>query len=233
MEGLLDQLRNVGVFILILGSAVTVHELGHLLASILVGVEIQEFGIGIPPRLKKIGQVRGTEITLNWIPLGGFVRPKGEYDRDAHGGFADSAPWKRLVILLTGPLVNVLMGFLILTIAFMSGGPDRRIVKVIEVIPGSPADVGGLLEGDIIVSLNRQPLQGGEWLRDAIREQAGLPVVLQVERDAKVHEIVFTPRDVVPEGEGPAGFNSMGLLSQHNFRSAAREAGRLVAKILN
>jgi regulator of sigma E protease len=76
--------ENMSVFLLILqvviviGILIFFHELGHFLAARAVGVPIEEFGFGYPPRLVKIGEWKGTEITLNWIPFGGFVRPKGE-----------------------------------------------------------------------------------------------------------------------------------------------------------
>ena len=65
-------------FVAVLASMIILHEIGHFLACRLFGVEVEEFGFGLPPRITRLFEFRGTEYTLNWIPLGGFVRPKGE-----------------------------------------------------------------------------------------------------------------------------------------------------------
>ncbi len=92
--------------VVVIGLLVFFHELGHFLAARAVGVPIEEFGFGYPPRLAKIATWQGTEITLNWIPFGGFVRPKGEADETIEDGMAAAPAWKRLVIAAAGPVMN-------------------------------------------------------------------------------------------------------------------------------
>src|SRR5512135_3720966 len=92
----------VGLFALIL-----LHEFGNFIVARLLKVEIEEFGIGFPPRMAKLFEAGGTQFTINWIPLGGFVRPKGENDPSVPGGLAAASPWVRLGVLLAGPVMNL------------------------------------------------------------------------------------------------------------------------------
>ena len=88
------------IFILAFGGMIIIHELGHFIAARLVKVEVEEFGLGLPtPGAITLFTWQGTRFTLNWLPLGGFVRPKGENDPNVEGGLAASAPWKRLFVL--------------------------------------------------------------------------------------------------------------------------------------
>ncbi len=93
-------------FIVVLGSMIVLHELGHFAACKLFGVPVEEFGIGFPPRITKLFTYRGTEYTLNWIPLGGFVKPLGESQPEVEGGLAASKPLVRIGVYIAGPLMN-------------------------------------------------------------------------------------------------------------------------------
>src|SRR5215468_10685125 len=73
-----DLLSTIVAFILVLMPAIFIHELGHFLTAKAMGITVLEFGIGLPPRMKKLFTYKGTDYTLNWLPLGGFVRPLGE-----------------------------------------------------------------------------------------------------------------------------------------------------------
>ena len=106
-----------GIAVLIL-----LHEFGHFIAARLLKVEIEEFGIGFPPRMVTLFERNGTIFSLNWLPLGGFVRPKGENDPDIEGGLAAASPWVRLGVLFAGPLTNILVGIILGTFLFYSIG---------------------------------------------------------------------------------------------------------------
>lgn len=216
------------VFLLILGTVVLVHELGHLAAALLVGVKVQEFGLGLPPRLKRLGSWRGMEISLNWLPLGGFIRPAGEYDPDLEGGFANSRPWKRIAVLISGPLANLLLGFLILTAAFMIGGPDENLVRVVEVSPGSPAESAGMQVGDLVVAIDGTSVEGAAALRNAIRAQLGNPIELQLDREGEIVIVTLVPRTTFPPEEGPAGFGTLGVITQHGLYASMGKSLRLI-----
>ncbi|MGB9639805.1 MAG: site-2 protease family protein, partial [Anaerolineales bacterium] len=92
---------------------IILHEFGHFLAAKLLKVDVEEFGIGFPPRILKLFTAGGTEFTLNWIPLGGFVRIKGENDPDVPGGLAAANPWIRFAVISAGPITNILIGIIL------------------------------------------------------------------------------------------------------------------------
>src|SRR4030065_2480745 len=94
------------IFIVGLAALILIHEFGHFIAARLLKVEVEEFGIGFPPRLVKLFEHKGTIFSLNWIPLGGFVRPKGADDPSIPGGLAAASPCVRLGVLFAGSVLN-------------------------------------------------------------------------------------------------------------------------------
>ena len=93
-------------FIAGLAALIILHELGHFVVARLLKIPVEEFGTGFPPRLAKLFTAWGTDFTLNWIPLGGFVRPKGENDPNIPGGLAAASPWVRVAVWFAGPKVG-------------------------------------------------------------------------------------------------------------------------------
>lgn len=166
----------IAAFLLVLIPAVLIHELGHLIAAKLVGITILEFGIGMPPRLFKLFTWRGTEYTLNWLPLGGFVRPLGEdmvrqmgdealkSDREIaiERGFKipvsvnEAKPASRIFFMAGGAIANFLMAFAIFVIIGLSGLPQLVGARVeLRNIPAeSPLIAAGLQPGDVIEEVN-------------------------------------------------------------------------------
>lgn len=162
------------VLLLILGillfiGLVIVHEFGHFLAARRNGVEVEEFGIGFPPRAWKRKTKKGFIFSLNWLPIGGFVKLKGENDSASEkGSFGAATFWVKTKIMLAGVAVNLLVAFVLLTILAVVGMPkildnqftvtsDTTIVKndvlVGYVEPGSPAEKAGLQVKDRLISL--------------------------------------------------------------------------------
>jgi len=193
-------------FILGLAALIFIHELGHFIAARLLNVEVEEFGIGFPPRLVKLFEHQGTVFSLNWIPLGGFVRPKGENDPEVPGGLAAASPWVRLGVLFAGPLMNILVGILIGILLFYTLG-DRITDKVIVsyTTPGSPAEQAGLQPGDLFLTANDKTIDSVEKLQTLIAENLGKPVQIMIQRGEQQIAITVTPRANPPEGEGPMG----------------------------
>lgn len=112
---------------------VIIHELGHFTAAKLSGVKVLEFGIGIPPKLKKLRQDKsGTQYTLNWIPLGGFVRLKGENPQDpsflAPDSFITAHIVKKIIILIAGVTVNALFAYLVFVYLFATGAKPLIVI---------------------------------------------------------------------------------------------------------
>lgn len=193
-------------FVGVLASLIILHELGHFLAAKLFGIEIEEFGIGFPPRLTKLFEFKGTEYTLNWIPLGGFVRPKGENDPEVEGGLAAANPWVRIGVLISGPLMNLLVAVIIYGVIFAQlGMPDASTVQILEVAPESPAEEAGLLAGDVIQRINETEVKNSAYLREEIYANLGEPISIIVERNDQVQELSLTPREDPPENQGAIG----------------------------
>src|SRR5512138_1243100 len=131
---------SLAIFVAVFGGVVFIHEFGHYVVARLLKVEVEEFGFGLPPRIVKLFRWKGTDFTLNWLPIGGFVRPKGENDPKIKGGLAAASPWTRLAVLTAGPLMNLVLGVVVFSLLFFNMGiPDYHQVQIGQVLPGSPA----------------------------------------------------------------------------------------------
>lgn len=193
-------------FVLFFGMTIFIHELGHFLAGRFFKVKIEEFGLGYPPRIVKLFTRKGTIFSLNWIPLGGFVRFKGENDPNEEGSLAAEKPYKRLIILSSGALLNILTGILIFSLVFMQTGlPDTQKVAILEVDPSSPAQEAGIRSGDLITAVNGEPVNGMQDLSNQIQAHLGQEITLSYIRDGQSYETRLTPRVNPPEGRGAMG----------------------------
>jgi regulator of sigma E protease len=175
---------TIVIFVAMLFFLITCHELGHFLASRRAGVVVEEFGIGLPPRLFSIK--RGQTIySINLIPVGAFVRPVGEDDPTVEGGLAGKGPWTRMGVYAAGPLVNVVLAFVFIS-AFYMGVVTTRVVDnqgimVHSVAAGSVAEEKGILVGDVIVQIDDTPITQFGDISDALKANPGTEksVVLQ------------------------------------------------------
>lgn len=193
-------------FIFGLALLIIVHEIGHFVAARLLKVEVEEFGIGLPPRLAKLFTWKGTIFSLNWIPLGGFVRPKGENDPNIPGGLAAANVWTRLAVSFAGPLMNLLVG-VILAWAFITvnGLPRTDRVQIIQVVADTPAALAGLQTGDVILQVNDTLIDSQEKLQGVIKANLDQEIRLVYQRDGQVITTTLTPRSKPPEGQGAMG----------------------------
>jgi regulator of sigma E protease len=183
------------VFILAFGGMVLIHEFGHFIVARLCKIEVDEFGIGLPtPGAITLFTWQGTRFTLNWLPFGGFVRPKGENDPNVPGGLAAASPWKRLAVLFAGPLMNLLAAVLIYSLIFNRVGvPDATRVLVTSVTLDSPAAQAGFKDGDIFISGNGQPIGSYDELRQIVDANPGKPVTFLVDRSGARIQLTATP----------------------------------------
>jgi regulator of sigma E protease len=192
---------TIALFILILGGLVLIHEVGHFAVARFFRIRVLEFGIGFPPRAKALRQRGETLYTLNWLPIGGFVRLEGEDgDSEDPHSFAVQRLWKKLVVLVAGVGMNLLLAFLIFfSIAWLA--TPQGGLSFAEVTAGSPAEAAGLVAGDTIVAINGETFDlfpspdAGRAAVDALREHAGETVTLTVEgEDGSVREVQVTLR---------------------------------------
>lgn len=214
-------LSTIIIFLLVLGVIVFVHELGHFTTAKLFGVKVEEFGLGFPPRI--MGRRKGeTEYTLNWIPLGGFVKIAGEdgENREDPRSFGAKPVWQRAIILSAGVLMNFLLAAVLFSVVFMSGVPtdvtgvpesdipsgSEVYVEITQVMAGSPAEQAGLMAGDRIVKAGDAAVEEVEDLQDYTKANADKNVTLTIERDGK--EVV---KEVYSKASGDNGQGAIGI----------------------
>ncbi|MGH2445748.1 MAG: M50 family metallopeptidase [Candidatus Limnocylindria bacterium] len=224
----MEVLGTVAAFLGVLVVLVLVHELGHFIAAKRAGITVEEFGIGFPPRVASVTW-RGTRYSLNWIPLGGFVRMLGEdgeveikrlreggmtdaeVEQAAAGAFNRKPIWVRVVVLLAGVAMNFVLAAALFSVAIslpplIGHGP----LTVMEVQDASPAE-GKLDVGDVIIGADGQTFERSADLTEYVAGRAGFPVTLALERDGEPLELTLIPRSVSPEerarGVGPVGFS--------------------------
>lgn len=199
-------LTNLLQFIAGIAILIVVHELGHFLAARLLKVEVEEFGLGFPPRMFTLFEAGGTRFSMNWIPLGGFVRLKGENDPTIEGGLAAANPWVRLSVLIAGPFMNIALGIALAIIIFYNlGEPILDRVEILEVAQGSPAELAGLQAGDLIVQVNEARIDSMDKLQMEIKANEGTPTDIVFQRGEQVNTVTLVPREDPPPGEGAIG----------------------------
>jgi regulator of sigma E protease len=143
--------------------------------------------------------------SINWLPLGGFVRPAGEDDPTVPNGLSASPKRVRFTVLAAGPAANLIIGLLVFTLGYAIGWPNYR-VKIVNVVPEAPATAAGLRAGDIVLSANGEDVSFiDNDLTNVIRSNLGKPVVLVIERGGQRLNMIVTPRTEWPEGQGPTG----------------------------
>ncbi len=193
-------------FLVVIGPLIFFHELGHFLAARWNGITVEEFGFGYPPRMLTLFEHRGTKFTLNWLPMGGFMRPAGEDDPTVKGGLAGASKRARLMVLAAGSLANLLVTFLLLVVMFMVGAPEEMpgaLVVVVE--PDSPAAQARLEPGDVIRSVDGMLIETYADLTRYAQTHAGQQITLAVERSGALLYLTLTERSEWPVGQGPIG----------------------------
>jgi len=206
---------TVLVFLIILAILVFVHELGHFATAKRFGMKVEEFGFGFPPRAKKLFIKAGTLYTLNWLPLGGFVKIKGESGdhREEQDSFASKKPWQRLIVLVAGVSMNIVLAWVLFTIGFSIGLPqvvddangkyvrDQKI-QVISIEANSPAASAGILVGDVILFLDENKFTEIEQLQSYIGGKADQSINLTLQRGEQILNQEITPQQL-PQAERP------------------------------
>ncbi len=194
-------------FLLAFGIMLFLHELGHFLVAKLFKVEVEEFGIGLPPRALKLFTWKETVFSLNWLPFGAFVRPKGEMENDiSTGGFKSAHPWQQFLIYLAGPFMNLLTAFVIYSVTFLQVGfPNQSVVLIDKVEPASPAETAGIRTGDQIVTIGDRDVDAFAIVTDYVDENLDQEISIGIRRDGELLSLNVTPISNPPEGRGAMG----------------------------
>lgn len=211
-------------FLIVLSVLVIAHEFGHFWTARKFGVKAEEFGLGFPPRVfgiykdeegkwkKVIGgkkiQAPGTIYSLNWFPLGGFVKIKGE---DGEGenepdSFINRKIWKRATIISAGVTMNIVLAAVLIIIGLSFGLPQsiegdmdprakisERKIQVVEVVPDSPAFKAGLEVRDSIVSINGTEFKNSDELSVFVDKHTGEELIYKIKRNSDEFEKKITP----------------------------------------
>jgi regulator of sigma E protease len=205
-------------FLAMLMVLIVIHELGHYFTAKWFGVKVLEAGIGYPPRAFGFTW-RDTIYSINWLPLGGFVRLLGEEDPDDPESLAAQAAWKRLIILASGGVLNLMLPILLFAIVFMLPQDVPAGPVVIDVVEqNSPAEAAGLLSGDEIITIDGDEIENTNDASRAIRLHLGDTLDFEVQRDffgggSGVVVAAVEARWSPPEGQGPTGIRIHNLVS--------------------
>jgi len=218
MNTLLTHGPTVLLFILVLAVLVLVHELGHYLAARYFGIDVEEFGIGFPPRAWSVKKGK-TVWSINWIPLGGFVKIKGEDDPSVTGPgtFTHKPAYQRAIVICAGVFMNLVLSSLLFAGGFMFGLPqiaenlpasarvrDPR-VQVIEVLPDSPAAEAGFRSGDIVVKVGGEAFARIEDIQERVDAAEG-PIGVELKRGQEILQ-----KELVPKLDEKSGKRIMGV----------------------
>ncbi len=192
------------------------HEYGHFIAAKKSGVEVEEFGLGFPPRAKLLTKRRGTEYTLNWLPIGGFVKLKGETDDASEpGSFGATSLPKKALIIAAGVLMNWLAAIIIFTILALVGMPKlvdnqfsiksdatvvRQEVFAGSVVDKSPASSIGLVAFDSIIKIDNTKITSGEQLHTVTTKLANHMVNVTYRHDGTSYTKQVKLRDDPKQG---------------------------------
>ena len=235
----------------VLAFLIFVHELGHFLTAKWFGIKVLEFGFGFPPRL--FGIRRGDTIySINWIPLGGFVRMLGEDnaagvpdsaeqarleandpDPDAGRRYTDKPPYQRVIVLVAGSFMNFLTPLVIFTIIFlMPLDVPVGTVHISGVAPRSPAAEAGIRPGDQILAINGERVRNHMELIDKVNSNLETEIDLNVRRGAIVSGLGQSPEfsvvetvTVVPRSNPPS-FEVVETVTDPGTQVSLREARR-------
>lgn len=185
-------------FVILLAILIFVHEFGHFIAARIAGVGVVKFSLGFGPKIigKKIGE---TEYVVSWIPLGGFVKLLGESadeklsPEDEKKSFLKQPTWKRIMIILAGPVCNFLLAILIFIIVFMYGVP-KLTADVGEMSKESSALEAGMVSGDKIISIDGKNIFYWEDIKPIVSDAKGKEVEVTVERNSVKKVFLIKPK---------------------------------------
>ena len=198
-------LSLLGVLIVL----VLVHEIGHYVTARLFMVKVDEFGLFFPPRLWSFMHGE-TRYSINAIPIGGFVKLRGEEDPSETGSLASKKPYARILVLAAGSIMNAILPIILFSLAFMI--PHNVVVGEVvvqDVSADSPAELAGIEVGDTILMVNGVEVRSTVDVSREIQKKLGQDLEIVVEHSDSTQETI----NVVPRWQPPEGEGNVGILS--------------------
>lgn len=205
-------ITTILAFVFVLGLLIFVHELGHFLVAKLVGIRVERFSLGYPPRMfgKKIGD---TDYCISWLPLGGYVKMAGMIDEsldekiEGHPWeFQSKTIWQRALVIAAGPFMNVLLAIVLFAGVTYHLGIQESVGPIIgEVVKNMPADSLGLQKGDAILSINGMTVDSWEAVTKEIHRHPGEKISLVWQRNSETLRGEVTPVRDQAQGIGLVG----------------------------
>jgi len=222
------------IFLIILSALVLVHEAGHFFVAKYFGIRVDEFGLGYPPKAKKLFSWRGTDFTLNWLPFGGFVKifgenpeafvpgeseiPRGDTSGTYKGvssgkSFQDKNRGIQSAVLVSGVIGNFIFAWFLISLGFMIGMPTpegfslpitNSHTVITEVVPNSPAQLAGLKSGDTIVSFSELSDISPDAIMKFINESTK-PIEITISRGAETLTKTISSKEGIVEGKRAIG----------------------------
>jgi regulator of sigma E protease len=226
--------------VIVFGTLIFVHELGHFTAAKLAGVHIFDFAMGYGPVIWQ-KKWRGTRYSLRGIPLGGFVRmagmdenPEGETEPiPAHAMFDKKPLWKRLMIIVAGPVANLALAFIVIACYLMIVSIPPTIQSV---TPNSPAAIAGMQPGDQFVSVANVEVDNVNEVVELIQAHINKDLLMQMRRDKELVNLTVTPQYDPTADAAMVGITLFDQQRQPLLRSlriAYLEMGRWTVTILS
>ncbi len=247
-------LFTILAFLLVIGPLIFVHELGHYFVGRWFGVKAEAFSIGFGREIFGWTDKRGTRWKVGWLPLGGYVRFKGDMNpastpsdewlalppAERAETFQAKKLWQRFLIVLAGPVTNFLVAILVYIALFASYGEPRTPPVIAAVEEGSAAQAAGLRPGDRIRSIDGQAIERFEDIASYVAIRPGQPMTFEYERQGARQSMTVVPRPLQLEdrfgntarigrvGIGPGGIEVARLPPHEVVGAAFRQTGHTV-----
>lgn len=193
-------MNSIISFIIVLGVLIFVHEFGHFLIAKMFGIKVLKFSLGFGPTLiaKQYGE---TEYVISALPLGGYVKMLGEQpdeevaSDDMERSFSSKAVWKRFLVVLAGPLSNLISAVVIFSLVTLITGIPHPLpsTEIGQITPGSPAAKAGLRTGDVIKAINGKAITTWQEVSDTIKNGGGQTLVVTVQRGKETLSLSGAP----------------------------------------
>ncbi len=234
------------IFIAVLAVLVLSHEFGHFVTARLSGMKVEEFGFGFPPRAFGIRRVTtptgtkwhvvwgnkniqdevheaehvpGTVYSVNWLPLGGFVKIKGEDATSEYASESDSfmsqKTWKKMIVLVAGVFMNFLVAVILLSVSYMAGVPQavgkndvvpgERRLEVMQVFAGKPAAAVGIKPGDVIIKMDEVSLPRIDDFQAYVNDHKDAEIKFDIKRGDTILHYQLRPAIYQDTGKGGIG----------------------------